>query len=181
MQQKLGGLGASGFLTKDLKGQIKDGDLQKLTNAVQMEINSMAAQLFELITLMAELILKKPKKIYKTLSDIYQTNLEISYGEHLIRQVILTKDFSFPSDDTTGQMNKEIANKTRENQQLMIELQGKEVLSTEEIQVDADEDGKSVRRKKKMECYDPIVFEEQHKKFWQKVINDDVLEYQVQA
>lgn len=42
----------------------------------------------------------------------------------------------------------------------MIELQGKEVLSTEEIQVDADEDGKSVRRKKKMECYDPIVFEE---------------------
>jgi len=42
----------------------------------------------------------------------------------------------------------------------MIELQGKEVLPTEEIQVDTDEDGKSVRKKKRMECYDPIVFEE---------------------
>jgi len=62
----------------------------------------MAAQLFELITLLSELILKKPKKIYKSLADTYQCNLEVSYGEHLIRQVILTKDFSFPSDDTTG-------------------------------------------------------------------------------
>ena len=43
---------------------------------------------------------------------------------------------------------------------MMLELQGKEVLPTEEIQIDLDEEGKSVRRKKKMENYDPIVFEE---------------------
>ena len=120
----------------------------------------MAAQLFELITLVGQLVLQKPKKIYKSLADQYQNNLERSYGEHLIRQVILTKNFSYPSEDSTGIMNKEIANKTRENQQLMYELQGKEVLPTEEIQIGPDDDGKRVRRKKKMENYDPIVFEE---------------------
>ena len=46
-----------------------------------MEVNSLAAQLFELISLMNELILLKPKRIQKMLADEYQTNLEHSYGE----------------------------------------------------------------------------------------------------
>ena len=61
----------SGFLLTDLKSKLQDGDLQKLSNAVCMEINSMAAQLFELITLMGQLILQKPKKVYKLLADNY--------------------------------------------------------------------------------------------------------------
>ena len=36
-------LGMSGFLLNDLKPWIKNGDLQQLANAVQLEINSMAA------------------------------------------------------------------------------------------------------------------------------------------
>ena len=62
-------MGKSGFMLVDLKSKIKDGDLQQLSNAVVMEINSMAAQLFELISLLSELILNKPKRVYTTLAD----------------------------------------------------------------------------------------------------------------
>ena len=92
-------MGKSGFMLVDLKSKIKDGDLQQLSNAVVMEINSMAAQLFELISLLSELILNKPKRVYTTLADQYQSKLENSYGEHILRQVVLTQDFSFPSED----------------------------------------------------------------------------------
>ena len=92
-------MGKSGFMLVDLKSKIKDGDLQQLSNAVVMEINSMAAQLFELISLLSELILNKPKRVYTSLADQYQSKLENSYGEHILRQVVLTQDFSFPSED----------------------------------------------------------------------------------
>ena len=67
--EKLQRMGKSGFMLVDLKSKIKDGDLQQLSNAVVMEINSMAAQLFELISLLSELILNKPKRVYTTLAD----------------------------------------------------------------------------------------------------------------
>ena len=97
--EKLQRMGKSGFMLVDLKSKIKDGDLQQLSNAVVMEINSMAAQLFELISLLSELILNKPKRVYTSLADQYQSKLENSYGEHILRQVVLTQDFSFPSED----------------------------------------------------------------------------------
>lgn len=50
---------------------LRDGDLQKLATAVIMEINQMAAQLFELISYLSEVINQKPKKIYKFLANQY--------------------------------------------------------------------------------------------------------------
>jgi len=64
---------------------MKDGDLQKLSNAIVMEVNSLAAQLFETISMMNELILQKPKRIQKMLADSYQTKLEQKYGENILR------------------------------------------------------------------------------------------------
>ena len=83
-------LGSGNFTENSFESKLKDGDLQKLSNAIVMEVNSLAAQLFELISLMNELILLKPKRIQKMLADEYQTNLEHSYGENILRQVVLT-------------------------------------------------------------------------------------------
>lgn len=41
-----------------------------------MEINNMAAQLFELISMLNEVISQKPKKIYKQLANKYQKRIE---------------------------------------------------------------------------------------------------------
>jgi hypothetical protein len=56
----------------------------------------------------------KPKKVYKILSENYQQRLEVKFGENILRHVIQTSDFSFPSEDYTGQLNDIVAKKTRE-------------------------------------------------------------------
>jgi hypothetical protein len=53
-----------------------------------------------------------------------------------LRSVILAQDFSFPSEDFTGQLNDIVARKTRETIQLHIELEGKDLLPIEEIKID---------------------------------------------
>ena len=45
----------------------------------------MAAQLFELISLLNEVISQKPKKIFKKLANDYQARVEQTYGEHILR------------------------------------------------------------------------------------------------
>jgi hypothetical protein len=74
--------------------------------------------------------------------------------------VVLTQDFSFPSEDFTGQLNDIIARKTRETIKLHIEIEGKEVLPTEEIRIDTDTDGRRTKHKRRMENYAPLIFEE---------------------
>jgi hypothetical protein len=83
------------------KSGIKN-DPYKVSNAIVMEINNMAGQLFELTNLLFKLIMFKPKKVYKLLSENYQRRLEDRYGENILRHVIRTSDFSFPSEDYTG-------------------------------------------------------------------------------
>jgi hypothetical protein len=46
-------------------------DPYKVSNAIVMEINYMAGQLFEIINQLNKLIMFKPKKIYKFLSDTF--------------------------------------------------------------------------------------------------------------
>ena len=41
-----------------------------------MEVNQMAAQLFELISMINELIAQKPKRVYKALANEYQKRVE---------------------------------------------------------------------------------------------------------
>ena len=107
-----------------------------------------------------EVIAQKPKKVFKNLANSYQKRVEQSYGEHILRQVVLTQDFSFPSEDFTGQLNDVVARKTRETIQLHIELEGKELMPIEEIKIDQDETGKRTQRRKRMEQYAPLIFEE---------------------
>lgn len=59
------------YIDNSFESKLKDGDLQKLSNAIVMEVNSLAAQLFELISLFNELVLAKPKRIQKMLADTY--------------------------------------------------------------------------------------------------------------
>ena len=54
-----------------VQANLRDGDLQKLANAVTMEVNQMAAQLFELISMLNEVIANKPKKVYRRLANSY--------------------------------------------------------------------------------------------------------------
>ena len=54
-----------------VQANLRDGDLQKLANAVTMEVNSMAAQLFELISMLNEVIAQKPKRVYRSLANMY--------------------------------------------------------------------------------------------------------------
>ena len=44
----------------------------------------------------------KPRRVYKHLSRDYQNSMEKGYGEHILRHVVLTQDFCFPSEDFTG-------------------------------------------------------------------------------
>ena len=54
-----------------------------------------------------------------------------------------------------------VARKTRETIQLHIELEGKELMPTEEIKIDPeDPTGKRTQRRRKMESYAPLIFEE---------------------
>jgi len=73
---------------------------------------------------------------------------------------VLTQDFSFPSEDFTGQLNDIIAKKTRETIVMHMEIEGKEVMPTEEIKIETDAAGKKVKQKRSMEQYAPLIFEE---------------------
>ena len=78
------------------------GDPVKVANAIVMEINFIAGQLFEMTNNLSKLLIYKAKKVYKILSKDYQKRLEEKYGENILRHVIQTSDFSFPSEDYTG-------------------------------------------------------------------------------
>jgi hypothetical protein len=53
------------------EAKLKDGDLQAMSNAVIMEVNFLAAQIFELFMLMNELVNQKSKRVFKILADEY--------------------------------------------------------------------------------------------------------------
>lgn len=63
-------------------------DPYKVGNAIVMEINSLAGQLFELQNNMIKMLLYNPRKVYKTLLANYQKHLEDKYGENILRHVI---------------------------------------------------------------------------------------------
>jgi hypothetical protein len=71
-----------------LKGLGIKNDPYKVSNAIIMEINYMAGQLFEIINHLNKLVMYKPKKVYKLLSDTFQRRLEERYGENILRHVI---------------------------------------------------------------------------------------------
>lgn len=80
----------------------------------------------------------KPKKIMKYLTEKYQRRLEEKYGENILRHVIQTSDYSFPSEDYTGQINDIVAKKTREMLVLHAEMVAKEPMDIEEVKIDID-------------------------------------------
>jgi hypothetical protein len=65
-------------------------DPYKIGNAIVMEINFIAGQLFELSNNLSKLVIYKPKRVYKYLSEDYQRKLEEKYGENILRHVIQT-------------------------------------------------------------------------------------------
>ena len=113
-------------------------DPYKVSNAIVMEINNMAGQLFELTNLLFKLIMFKSKRVNKLLSENYQRRLEERYGENILRHVIRTSDFSFPSEDYTGQLNEIVARKTREMFALHAEMVGREPMEIEEVKITED-------------------------------------------
>ena len=95
------------------------------------------------------------------LADEYQSKVESTYGENILRQVVLTQDFSFPSEDYTGQLNDIIAKKTRETIALHAEIEGKEIMPTEEVLIETDaQTGRKIKQKRRMWQYAPLIFEE---------------------
>lgn len=122
----------------------------------------MAGQLFEIINQLNKLIMFKPKKVYKFLSDNFQRRLEERYGENILRHVIQTSDFSFPSEDYTGLLNDIVAKKTREMLVLHADMLGKEPMDIEEVKIEVDvgQNGKKKRKKRNLEKYAPLIFEE---------------------
>jgi len=80
----------------------------------------------------------KPKKVHKHLSEKYQRRLEEKYGENILRHVIKTSDFSFPSEDYTGQLNEIVARKTRDMFALHAEMVGREPMEIEEVKIIED-------------------------------------------
>lgn len=63
---------------------------QKISNAIVMQINLLAGQLFELHNNINKVILFKPRGVYKFLSREYQDRIERNYGENILRHVVLT-------------------------------------------------------------------------------------------
>jgi len=137
-------------------------DPNKVANAIVMEINHMAGQLFELSNHLAKLVIYKPKRVYKVLLEEYTKRVEDKYGENILRNVIKTTDFSFPSEDYTGQINEVVAKKTREVLKLHSEISGPLKLPVEEIKIIEEQlqNGKKKRKKRNMEKYAPLIFEE---------------------
>jgi hypothetical protein len=108
------------------------------------------------------MIMFKPKKVMKVLSEGYQRRLEERYGENILRHVIKTSDFSFPSEDYTGQLNEIVARKTREMFALQAEMEAREAMEIEEVKIieDTMQNGKKKRKKRNLEKYAPLIFEE---------------------
>ena len=77
-------------------------EAQKITNGIVMQINEFAGQLFEIHDNIFKLITFKPRRVYKHLAREYQDRIERAYGENILRHVVLTQDFCFPSEDYTG-------------------------------------------------------------------------------
>jgi hypothetical protein len=95
--------------------------------------------LFEILNNFHKIILFKPRRIYKFLSREYQNLMERSYGENILRHVVLTPDFCFPSEDFTGQLNDVVAKKTREVIRMHEELGGYDPAPVEELNLVVDE------------------------------------------
>ena len=72
----------------------------------------------------------------------------------------MTQDFSFPSEDFTGQLNDIVAKKTREIIKMQLDLEGPEFQPVEELNIVVDEMGKKNRRTVNMKKYAPLIFEE---------------------
>jgi hypothetical protein len=68
----------------------------------------------------------KPRRVYKYLAREYQNRIERNYGENILRHVLLSQDFGFPSEDYTGQLNGVVATKTREVIKMHRELDGED-------------------------------------------------------
>jgi len=58
--------------------------------------------MFELANNLGKMLIYKPKRIYKSLVEEYDKRIEDKYGENIIRNIVQTTDFSFPSEDYTG-------------------------------------------------------------------------------
>lgn len=65
----------------------------------------------------------------------------------------MTKDFSFPSEDNTGQFNELIAKKTRETITMHQEMEGKPIYPTSEIRIEFEGEGKKKRKKRDLRVY----------------------------
>ena len=92
----------------------------------------------------------------------FTKRVEDKYGENIIRNVIQTTDFSFPSEDYTGQINEVVAKKTREVLKLHSEISGPLRLPVEEVKITEEQlvNGKKKRKKRNMERYAPLIFVE---------------------
>jgi len=144
-----------------LRDKFTLAEAQQIANAIITQINLMAVQLFELHNNMHKILSFKPRRVYKCLSREYQNQLERSYGEHILRHVVLTSQFCFPSEDFTGQLNDVVAKKTREVIRMHAELEGEEFKPVDEVNnVVVDEEGKKNRRQRDMSKYAPLIFEE---------------------
>lgn len=77
---------------KDFRAVVPPGGIKndpyKVGNAIVMEINYMAGQLFELSNNLNKLLMYKPKRLTKILSESYQRRLEEKFGENILRHVI---------------------------------------------------------------------------------------------
>ena len=75
----------------------------------------------------------KPRRVFRYLAREYQYRIERQYGEYIIRNVLLTKEFSFPCHEQTGQLNDLVAKKTREVIRLNNEMWNDEIEPFEEV------------------------------------------------
>ena len=69
MRMQLNTLEGGGSSAIAFEAKLKDGDLQAMSNAVVMEVNFLAAQLFELFMMINELVIVKSKRVFKYLAD----------------------------------------------------------------------------------------------------------------
>ncbi len=88
---------------------------------------------------MAKLINFRPKKIFKLLNEEYKKRIEDRYGEHILRHVIQTQNFAYPSEDYTGQINDVVAKKTRQMLNAHQELVGPNQMPVEEIKIEEEQ------------------------------------------
>ena len=124
-----------------------------------MNINALAAQLLELQFNYNNMIISKPRRVYKFYSKEYQNRIEAKYGEYILRNVIKSSNFGIPSEDFTGRLNETIARKTRDIIKMHLELEGPDFQPVEELNIVADEEG-SKKKRVDPHKYAPLLFEE---------------------